>query len=53
MTQTTRMHGTKNQAACFVAAHRLSERHPTVFGVSRWRRKPAISQTGKTSQEYL
>ena len=32
----------------FVADHRLSARHPIVFGVSRWITKLVASQTGNT-----
>ena len=35
----------------FVADHRLSARHPIVFGVSWWIAKLAASQTGNTIQD--
>src|SRR6266480_3544623 len=36
------------RAVRFVADHRLSARHPIVFGVSWWIAKLAASQTGNT-----
>jgi hypothetical protein len=45
------MHVAKTMADRFVAGHKLSARHPIVFGVSPWARKLASIQTGKTSHE--
>lgn len=45
------MHTPKTMAERFVAGHRLSARHPTVFGLSPWATKLASIQAGKISHE--
>jgi hypothetical protein len=45
------MPGAKTNAERFAAGHKLSARHPMLFGVSPWTRKLASIQTGKTIHE--
>ena len=45
------MQGAKANAERFADDHKLSARHPMVFGVSPWPRKLASIQTGKTIHE--